>query len=461
MRLLVKFTNFSNKKIYFLGIGGISMYAIAFLMKNNGATVLGYDKTKTEITDFLTNNGISVFYEASVENSKGADVCVCTAAIGSENEEYNNVLKNGVPIIYRGEFLGEIIKHFNNSIGVSGTHGKSTTSGILSEIFLSETIKNPTILMGAVLPSINSAYKIGSTNDLIFEACEYKDSFLSFKPEISVILNVSLDHTDYFPNIEKMKESFVKYASGSKKVIVNMDCSNALECAQKSTAEIVTYSISNKNSKYFADNITVSNGKTFFDLYINGTMIKRFELGVPGMHNLSNSLAAISASLESNISLDAIEKGLKNFKGIKRRLEFLGKINGAYIYDDYAHHPDEIIATLDAAETMGMKKIHCLFQPHTYTRLKDFFQSFAEIFNQRTSEKNIEVIFLPTYAAREKNTLGYDTEKLSQAVKNSIFLNSLHNAAEFIKTNASKDEMYILMGAGDITNVSKLLEFDN
>jgi UDP-N-acetylmuramate--alanine ligase len=257
-----------------------------------------------------------------------------------------------------------------------------------------------------------------------------------------------------------MKESFVKYASGSKKVIVNMDCSNALECAKNSTAEVVTYSISNKNSKYYADNIIVSKGKTFFDLYINGTKVKKFELGVPGMHNLSNSLAAISASIKSKISLDAIERGFKNFKGIKRRLEFLGKINGAYIYDDYAHHPDEIIATLDAAETMGMKKIYCLFQPHTYTRLKDFFQSFADIFNQRASDKNIEVIFLPTYAAREKNILGYDTEKLSHAVNNSIFLDSLYSAAEFIKTKASKDEMYILMGAGDITNVSKLLEFD-
>ena len=206
MRSLVKFTNFLNKKIYFLGIGGISMYAIAFLLKSKGAVVFGYDKTRTDITDFLTNEGISVYYEASEENSKGADLCVCTAAIGNENEEYNNVLNNGIPIIYRGEFLGELIDCFNNSIGISGTHGKSTTSGIISEIFLADISKTPTILMGAVLPSINSAYKIGSIDDLIFEACEYKDSFLSFRPEISVILNVSLDHTDYFPNIEKMKE---------------------------------------------------------------------------------------------------------------------------------------------------------------------------------------------------------------------------------------------------------------
>ncbi len=457
----MKFNKYENKKIYFLGIGGISMYAIAFLLKSKGAYVFGYDRTKSETTELLSERGIPVFYDTSVENSKGADFCVCTAAIGEDDEEYKNVLSNHIPIIYRGEFLGEIIDLFTNSIGVSGTHGKSTTSGMLSEIFLADINKQPTILMGAVLPSINSAYKIGDTKDLIFEACEYKDSFLNFKPRISIILNVSLDHTDYFKDINSMKSSFIKFASETEKVIVNIDSEDALECAERSKKTIITYSTQNKCADYYPNNVVISCGKTIFELYHNNEKLGFFELFVPGTHNLSNALAAICAAIESGISIETISEGLKNFKGIKRRFEFLGKINGASIYDDYAHHPDEIIATLDAAKNLGMKKIICIFQPHTYTRLKDFFNIFSEIFNKENKNNNFQTIFLPTYAARENNTLGYDTEKLSVSVENSLYIDSLKNAAEYISRNAKEGEMYILMGAGDVTNVSKMLKFDN
>lgn len=457
----MSFNKYYNKKIYFLGIGGISMYAIAFLMKNNGAEVFGYDRSESETTKHLSEKGIPIFYNPSPENSKGADFCVCTAAINAENEEYQNVLNNQIPIIYRGEFLGEIIEYFNNSVGVSGTHGKSTTSGILSEIFLADKTKNPTILMGAILPSINSAYKIGKNDDLIFEACEYKDSFLSFKPKTSIILNVSLDHTDYFQNIDVMKESFIRFASESETVIANMDCQNALECALRSGKKVVTYSIENENATYYARNIRVSGEKTSFELYSDNKKIYSFELFVPGKHNLSNSIAAISHALESGISPETINNGLNNFKGIKRRFEYLGKVNGANIYDDYAHHPDEVIATLNAAVTLDSKKITCLFQPHTYTRLKDFFNNFSSIFNNANEKYNIKTIFLPTYAAREQNILGYDTEKLSLAVKDSLYIPSLKEASEYIMENASQDEMYILMGAGDVTNISKTLKFDN
>lgn len=460
MRYPVNFDKYTNKKIYFLGIGGISMYALAFLLKSQGSFVYGYDRTETDITKKLSSDKIPVFYTPSPENSKDADLCVCTAAIGPDNEEYINVLNNKIPIIYRGEFLGEIISFFNNSIGVSGTHGKSTTSGILSEIFMADKKINPTILMGAILPSIDSAYKIGSHENLIFEACEYKDSFLSFKPRISIILNVSLDHTDYFPNLEKMKSSFIKFASETEKVIANMDCKEALDCALKSNKKVITYSIKNENADYYSKNVSVCNGETTFDLYNKENMLCTLKLNIPGKHNLSNALAAISCAIESGISLEIISNGLKSFRGIKRRFELIGKVNGANIYDDYAHHPDEVIATLDAVGELGCRNITCFFQPHTYTRLKDFFNDFYNIFTQKSVENNIKPMFLPTYAAREKNTLGFDTEKLAQAIDGSEFFESLEKAAEYINKNAKKDEIYILMGAGDVTNISKMLKFD-
>ncbi len=451
----MKFENYKNKKIYFLGIGGISMYSIALFLKSCGADVFGYDRSESETTKTLIKNGISVFYSPSVENSRGADYCICTAAIGAGNEEYDNVFKNNIPIISRAAALGDIIDNFDNSIGISGTHGKSTTSGMLSQIYMCENRKDPTILMGAVLPAINSAFKIGKTEDLIFEACEYKDSFLNFKPKTAVILNVELDHTDYFPNIEKMKDSFEKYASLSSKVVVNYDSVNALECARNSGRDVITFSVSNKDSDYFACNIKTSREKTMFDLFFKGTLLVDLEIKVFGKHNLSNAIAAAVAAHVNGVSIEGIREGLKTFGGIKRRFEFLGKINGAYVYDDYAHHPDEIRATLEAAKSMSFEKINCVFQPHTYTRLSYFFNDFCDIFND-----GVFPIFLPTYGAREKNNLNFDSEAILDHISQGIFIDSLKSVAEYITKNAKENEAYILMGAGDVNHVAQYIEFD-
>jgi len=457
----MQFKEYKNKKIYFLGIGGISMYAIALFLKNKGAIISGYDRQESETTSFLQKNGIEVYFQPSENNSKGVDYCICTAAIGKGNPEYDNVSKNGIKIIYRGDCLGSIIENFNNSIGVSGTHGKSTTSGMLSEISLADKEKDPTIFMGAVLPSINSAYKIGNKDDIIFEACEYKDSFLSFKPMVSVILNVSLDHTDYFKSFEQMKNSFINFASSSETVVVNYDCKNALECAYKSKKNVVTYSIIDENADFYINNIINVEGKTKFDLFQNGQFLSSIILNVHGKHNISNAVAAASASMICGVSIENIVMGLKNFKGIKRRFELLGTVNGAYIYDDYAHHPDEINATLDAATSLKANRIICIFQPHTYTRLSYFFENFQKIFNKAYKNFGIKTIFLPTYAAREINKYGFDTEKLHEVVEDSAFLYTLEEASEYIIKNAQKGDAYILMGAGDITNISKKLTFDN
>ncbi len=457
----MQFQEYKNKKIYFLGIGGISMYAIALFLKSKGAIVSGYDRQESDTTNFLQKNGITVFFQPSENNSKGFDYCICTAAIVEGNPEFDNVTKNGVKIIYRGDCLGSIIDNFDNSIGVSGTHGKSTTSGMLSEIFLADKEKDPTIFMGAVLPSINSAYKIGKKDDIIFEACEYKDSFLSFKPRISVILNVSLDHTDYFNSFEQMKNSFVNFASSSEIVVSNYDCKNATECANNSKKNVITYSINDENADFYAKNIVYSEGKTKFDLFRNQQFLSSIILNVHGKHNVSNAVAAATASIMRGISIENIVTGLKNFKGIKRRFELLGTVNGAYIYDDYAHHPDEIKATLDSATSIKANRIICIFQPHTYTRLSYFFDDFQKIFDRASKDFGVKTIFLPTYAAREINKYGFDTEKLYQAVENSIFLNSLEDASEYIIKNAQKGDAYILMGAGDVTNISKKLTFDN
>ncbi|MBQ6906675.1 MAG: UDP-N-acetylmuramate--L-alanine ligase [Clostridia bacterium] len=442
------------KKIYFLGIGGISMSALALILHRRGYTVCGYDRRRTTATIKLEEEGIEVFYDFSPNNSVGVDLCVYSAAIGEDNPEMMEMRKREVHTISRAQLLGSIADDYSCSIGISGTHGKSTTSGMLSQIFLSFPKSDPTILVGAELPAIHSTFRTGCGDSFIFEACEYKDSFLQFYPSISIVLNVELDHTDYFKDIDQITDSFARFIKNSGKdgkAIVNADSPYALRAAEGYSGTLYTYSVYG-NGNYTAKNISFENGNAEFDVMYNGSFLMNVKLSVPGIHNVSNALAAIAASHITGVPEEAIKKGLLDFHGVCRRFEYKGTFCGVPVYDDYAHHPDEIKVTLSAARGLGIKRVIAVFEPHTYTRLHTFMQDFAAVL----SKADLTII-APIYAAREKNVYGYTPKTLADMISGAVGLDSFDEIKEYLKTEVREGDVILTMGAGDVTELAASL----
>ncbi len=443
------------KSYYFVGIGGISMSSLALILKRSGKAVKGYDRRKSDTTQSLEAEGITVYYDPDESHLEGCDIAVYTAAVGDDNPEMINIKKAGIPAISRAELLGAIAKEYPNSIAVAGTHGKSTTCGILSQIFLSFKDFDPTILIGAKLPSISSTFRTGHDGNFVFEACEYKDSFLQFFPTVSVVLNVELDHTDYFHNLERMEQSFKTFIGNTAPngcVIVNKDSVHAMECMAGYAGKVYTYSIKDDSADFFAKDIRTENGLPSYTLVFKKREVFRAKLSIPGDHNISNSLAAVAAAFISKVPDDAIIKGLADFMGVGRRFEYKGKLNGAVIYDDYAHHPDEIKATLSAAKGLGKNRIISVFQPHTYSRLHDLFDDFVNAFNDADIK-----IFADIFSAREDNVYGVSSEALASSVENGIYIENFGGIAEYIKQNAKDGDIVLFMGAGDIDKAEGLL----
>ena len=440
---------------YFVGIGGISMSSLALILKRSGKEVKGYDRVKSDATQSLEAEGITVYYETTENNCKGCDIAVFTAAIAADNPEMKYINEAGIPAISRAELLGAIAKEYPNSIAVAGTHGKSTTCGILSQIFLSFKEADPSILIGAKLPCIHSTFRTGHDGNFVFEACEYKDAFLKFFPTVSVVLNVELDHIDYFHSLEEMENSFQRFINNTAErgcVIVNKDSVHAIECMEGYKRKFYTYSITDEKADFYAKDIRFDHGLPSYTLVFKGREVFRAELSIPGEHNISNSLAAVAAAFMSKVPDEAIIKGLKDFRGVGRRFEYKGKVNGALVYDDYAHHPDEIRATLAATRNMDVNRIISVFQPHTFSRLHALFDDFVEAFE----DADIKV-FADVFAAREENVYGVSSEMLARSVKNGVYLDSFEKICDYIKENATEGDLVLFMGAGDIYKAEKLL----
>ncbi len=443
------------ESFYFVGIGGISMSSLALILYRSGKKVKGYDRRKSDVTQSLEAEGIHVCYETREDNCAGCDVAVYTAAVTEDNPEMVNVRRAGIPAVSRAELLGAIAKRFPNSIAVAGTHGKSTTCGILSQIFLSFKDFDPTILIGAKLPCISSTFRTGHDGNFVFEACEYKDSFLKFFPTVSVVLNVELDHTDYFHNLERIEKSFKTFIGNTAPegcVIVNKDSAHAMECMEGYTGKVYTYSVKDESADFFAKDIKTEGGLPSYTLVFKKREVFRAELSIRGEHNISNSLAAVAAAFMSKVPDEAILKGLKDFLGVGRRFEYKGKVNGASVYDDYAHHPDEIRATLSAAKSIGGKRIISVFQPHTYSRLHDLFESFVSAFDGADVK-----VFADVFSAREDNVYGISAKDLAERVENGVYIESFEAIADYINKNAREGDVVVFMGAGDIDRAEGLL----
>ena len=440
----------SLKNVYFAGIGGISMSSLALILKSRGVAVSGYDFKKSETTAMLEAKGISIDYTYDTVDLSGFDTVIYTAAIKEEDPILVRAREMSLLILARAEVLGAITGGYRHSVGVAGTHGKSTTTGMLSEIML-KADNDSTILGGAVIPSLGSTYRVGKGENAVFEACEYKNSYHSMRPTIKVILNVELDHVDFFGNLDNVIASFRQYIdtpgiNGENISVVNLDCDNAVKAAQGTSADVKYFSI-NREADIYAKNIDLSTGFGIFDVYEKGEKyLFTAQLSVPGIHNVSNALAAICSARCCNVSIVAIKDGLLAFTGVKRRFEKIGTHpTGAQIIDDYAHHPDEIIATLKSAKAVAKGKVICVFQPHTYSRTKALLKDFASSLSLAD-----KVILAPIYAARETNTYGISSDDVAHLIDGAVSLGSFEEIREHLLKVAGKDDLILTMGAGDI-----------
>ena len=440
-------------KIHMIGIGGVSMSGLAEILKNKGYIVTGSDINSTHLTDTLTENNIPVFFNHDEKNVIGADAVIYTAAIKKDNPEYLYAQINNIPLIERSVLLGEITKMFNNTIAIAGTHGKTTTTSMLSVAFL-EANMDPTISVGGELPAINSNYKIGNSEYFLTEACEYVESFLTLSPHCAIILNIEEDHLDYYKDINHIISSFNKFADkidSNGYLVINNDDTN---CANVSSqASRITFGIETP-SRFMAKNINMNSDFTEFDFVENDKTITKIKLIVPGKHNIYNALACLSVCKLYNLPIEKVVDALSTFTGAKRRFEFKGSKNGILIYDDYAHHPSEIKATLKAAKSKQKNKIWCVFQPHTYTRTKALLNEFSESFYDADT-----VIITDIYAAREKDTGEISAkdlvDKISSTSNNAIYIKDFENIESYLVENAKENDLVFTIGAGNVYKIGE------
>ena len=442
--------------VHFIGIGGISMSGLAQILMSRNFNISGSDIKESTLTDLLKEKGARIYIGHKSENiNKSLNLVVYTAAVGEENEELKEAKKLNIPIMTRAKLLGLIMGNYKNAIAVSGTHGKTTTTSMIASALLSDSSKDATITVGGMLNDIQGNLRIGHGQTFLTEACEYMNSFLEFKPSISLILNVEEDHLDFFKDIYDIRNSFNKFAKGARKdgvIIINNTIDDYKNLLQNIDNRIVTFG--DETADYNARNISFDDfARASFDLYIYGENKKRISLSVSGLHNVYNSLAATAACVELGMNLPSVINAIEGFNGTNRRFEYRGEINGVTIIDDYAHHPTEIKASLNTAKGYNHNELWVIFQPHTYTRTKALFDEFVEAL------KGFDhVILADIYAAREKNTVGIHSKSLADALKaesvDAYYFDSFEKIEDFVQKKCKKNDMLITMGAGNVADIA-------
>ena len=447
--------------IHFIGIGGISMSGFAKLLHHAGFTVSGSDGRRSPLTDELAAEGVKVSIGQRASNiTEDIDVVVYTAAIGHDNPEFVEATILGLPMMDRAEMVGQVMKNYAESVAVAGTHGKTTTTSMLSHIMI-EGEKDPTISVGGILPAIGGNLRIGHTDSFLIEACEYTNSFLKFDPKISVILNVDADHLDFFKDLDDIRHSFRLFAERLPEdglLVIEGDIPNLSYFTDGLTCRrFVTFGRGEGPYDYTAADIVYDEaGCASYTLVCGGKPAERVTLHVVGDHNITNSLAAIAVADELGISREKTLAGLAAFGGTDRRFQHKGEVGGVTIVDDYAHHPTEIRATLKAVEHTPYKKVWCVFQPHTYSRTKELLHEFAEALSLAD-----HVILAPIYAAREKDPGDISSADLQKLIAAKgvpcEYLTTFEQIEKFILKNCSPGDLLITMGAGDVVNIGEAL----
>ena len=434
------------KNIYFSGINGIGMSGLAKIMKEQGYSVYGSDLEIKPVTEEMEQMGIEVFIGQKEENliGKRIDLFVYSKAIKDTNPEYRYIVTNGIKSIKRGQLLAELMNDFEG-IAVAGTHGKTTTSSMMSVAFLE---KDPYIVVGGIIPEIQSNSRIGHSDIFIAEADESDNSFLFLKPKYSVVTNVEPDHLEHHGTFENIKKSFEEFIDKTEKLAVLCADSEEIRNLNIKNENVVWYSIKDENADIFAKNIRIEDGYSVYEVVKDGINIGEFRLSIPGEHNISNSLTVIYLSLELGCSLEFVKNKIYNFKGANRRYQVIYD-KGIKIIDDYAHHPTEIKVTIEAAKKNEGKKVNVIFQPHRYSRTKFFLDDFVEAL--KLADK---LILMPIYSAGEENIYDITSEKLAEMVGKDVLVCEKEEIEEIVKNNKESNEIFIFMGAGSVSKVA-------
>jgi len=438
-----------GKHVHLVGIGGVSMRPLGLVLHGMGVEITGSDMSESPSTADLLAKGIPVHIGHRAENIVGADALIRTAAVHNDNPEIAAARALGIPIFERAQAWGHIMKSYQNSICISGTHGKTTTTSMVTHIFM-EAAADPTVMIGGYLPLLNAGHRVGKGDTIIMESCEYCNSFLKFFPTVAVVLDIEADHLDFFKDLGEIKSSFRAFAQlvpANGCVIANGDDANTQD-ALRGIPQF-TFGFGEQND---VRAVNCSPDWRSFDVVCGGKVYGHFHLNVIGRHNVLNALAAIAVAWRFGIGAETAARGLESFHGAGRRLEFKGKVNGADVYDDYAHHPGELHALLAAVRTMGYRRVVCAFQPHTYTRTKALFDDFVR--ELRTVDL---AVLAEIYAARESNTIGISSADLAAEIPSSIYCETLPEVTACLRRTAQPGDIILTVGAGDIYKAGEAL----
>ena len=436
-----------GKRVHMVGIGGVSMRPLALVLKDRGITVTGSDMNSSGSTEELARNGIPVAIGHREENIQGADCIVRTAAARNDNPEIAAARAAGLPIFERAEAWGMIMREYRDAICVSGTHGKTTTTSMVTHVMM-EARKDPTVMIGGALPLLGAGHRVGGGDTIILESCEYCDSFLNFYPTLAIVLNIEADHLDYFKDLQDVQKSFRAFAQLSTGgILANGDDRNTMDALKG--LDFVTFGLGEHNR---IRAVNISEDWSEFDVLCDGEMYAHLKLSVFGRHNTLNALAAAGAGWMLGVSGEDAADGLATFTGAGRRMEYKGTFNDAPVFDDYAHHPGELSCLIDAVRTQGYKRVVMAFQPHTYTRTDALFEDFVREL-QRVDVCAVAEI----YAAREQNLIGISSRDLVERIPGAVYCETLPDVTEFLRQNVQKGDIVLTVGAGDIYRAGEAL----
>ena len=441
-----------GKRAHLVGVGGVSMSPLAQVLHGAGVVVTGSDMHESAEVAHLRALGLPVTIGHLPQSVAGADCVIRTAAVHDDNPEIAAARAAGIPVFERAQAWGALMRHYENALCVAGTHGKTTTTSMCAHIFLAAQ-RDPSIMIGGVLPALGAGHRVGHGDTIILESCEYCNSFLSFFPTVAVILNVDADHLDFFKDLEDVKHSFRRFAELVPEtgfVVADRDDANTMDALAGLDRSTITFGL--EDGDVHAADLTWHGGFADFDAMVNGQCYAHVSLSVPGVHNVRNALAACAAAHCLGIPAAAVEEGLRAFHGAGRRFEKKGEFHGAMVYDDYAHHPHELQALLTTAKGLGYQRIICAFQPHTYSRTHELFHDFVEVLKLPDITLLAEI-----YAARETNTLGISSNDLAREIPGSIYCPTLADVTEQLRRLAQPGDLILTVGAGDIYQAGEAL----
>ena len=441
------------KYVHFVGIGGISMSGIAKVLLNDGVKVSGSDRSESPVIDELKSMGAVVSVGHSADNITTQDLVVYTAACSDDNPEIATAKARGIEVVDRATILGWIMQDYAKAVSVAGTHGKTTTTSMMTYILM-KAMLDPTVMVGGNLDIIDGNFRMGNSPYFVTETCEYCRSFLKFFPQYAIILNVEEDHLDYYRDLDDIIDAFTDFAAIVPEdgcIVVPSQSENAMRCLGKSRGSVLTFGTA--DADFIAANISYNGyGYPVFDVLHKGEKVVSLELSVPGEHNVLNATACVACAYAMGIDMQYVKEGLASFAGTKRRFEKKGYVNGALVIDDYAHHPTEIKATLDAVARVNHNKLWCIFQPHTYTRTYSLFDDFVSVLSGAEN-----VIVADIYAARERDTGIVSAKQLADKIPGAVFMKSFDEIESYIRQNAAEGDIVLTVGAGNVVDIAENL----